>query len=86
MEGGNKLGKSVVVRDEQMSGEVQERAQKLKELRDKLRARDGEKAVAAAMPSSSGVSTPRTPRTQEIISEYEKFRPKTPTNFKADFN
>ena len=54
--------------------DVQERAIKLKDLRDKLRAKDTE------------ASTPRTPRTQEIMSEYDKFRPKTPFNFKADFN
>jgi hypothetical protein len=89
----NKMSKSIVVSrsgDErpQMSSEIQERASKLKELRDKLKAKDGggRSAVAAtAAASGSGSNTPRTPRTQEILNEFDKFRPKTPSNFKADY-
>ena len=57
-----------------MTKDMSDRAMKLKDLREKIRAKDHE------------ASTPRTPRTLEILNEYNKFRPKTPSTFKADFN
>ena len=55
--------------------EVLERQTKLREIRDKLRAKDTE------------VSTPRTPRSKELESELEKgFRPQTAKNFRPDFH
>jgi hypothetical protein len=59
--------------DEIKDQELMERQQRLKELRDKLKAKDAE------------MSTPRTPRSKELFSELNNFRPKTASNFRPDF-
>ncbi len=56
--------------------EVYQRQQKLFEIRDRIRAKNIESATP----------TPRTPRTQELVNELDKFRSKTPSNFKAVFD
>lgn len=53
--------------------EVYERQKKLFEIRDKIRAKHIE---------SPRTPTPRTPRTQELLGELDKFRTKTPATFK----
>lgn len=61
-------------KDQQFDREILERQTKLREIRDKLKAKDTE------------ISTPRTPRSKELVSELEKFRPQTAKNFRPDFN
>ncbi|CAF0714465.1 unnamed protein product [Brachionus calyciflorus] len=53
--------------------ELLERQQRLKQLRDKLKAKDAEN------------TSPRTPRSKELINELDKFRPKTASNFRPEF-
>ena len=55
--------------------DLYERQTKLREIRDKLKAKD-----------NTEIASPRTPRSKELVSELEKFRPKTSTNFRPDFN
>jgi len=69
----NIFGQSIKF-DQEFDQEVLERQAKLREIRDKLKAKDTE------------ISTPRTPRSKELVTELEKFRPKTAKNFKPDFN
>lgn len=57
--------------------DVIERQKRLLALRDKIKAKN------ADVPSSS--DTPRTPRSKELVSELDKFRPKTASNFRPDF-
>ena len=56
--------------------EVYERQKKLIDIRDRIRAQNIE----------SNTPTPRTPRTQELLNELDKFRAKTPATFKAVFD
>ena len=56
--------------------EVYERQKKLIDMRDRIRAQNLE----------SGTPTPRTPRSQELLNELDKFRSKTPATFKAVFD
>lgn len=55
--------------------EIYERQKKLLEIRDQIRAKNSQEST-----------TPRTPRSQEIASELDKFRSKTPANFKPVFD
>jgi hypothetical protein len=57
--------------DQEFDQEVLERQAKLREIRDKLKAKDSE------------ISTPRS---NELVTELEKFRPKTAKNFRPDFS
>ena len=50
--------------------ELLERQQRMKELRDKLKAKDAEM---------------NTPRSKELYKELDKFRPKTASNFRPEF-
>ena len=70
---GNSYNQSAKL-DQGFDQEVLERQAKLREIRDKLKAKDNE------------TSTPRTPRFKELVTELEKFRPKTAKNFRPDFN
>ncbi len=55
--------------------EVIQRQKKLREIRDKIRAKDNAK----------NNETNLTPRTKEIVDEFEVFRPKTPAAFRPEF-
>ena len=57
--------------------EVIERQKKLIDMRDRIR---------ASQQLDSATPTPRTPRSQELLSELDKFRSKTPATFKAVFD
>jgi hypothetical protein len=54
------------------SSDVLERQKRLLEIRDKLKAKDASATVS-------------TPRSKELVSELENFRPKTSQNFRPDF-
>ena len=56
----------------EMSEEVIERQRKLRELRDKLQAKNIQESQL-------------TPRSEQVASELENFKPKTPSAFKAEF-
>lgn len=63
----------IVVKDKMLeSNEVLERQARLKELRDKLKAKDTNVAV-------------NSPRSKELFNELDKFRPKTASNFRPEF-
>lgn len=59
--------------------EVIERQKKLREIRDKLKAKDTQKNL------NNNNDPNLTPRTKEMVDEYEVFRPKTPAAFKPEF-
>jgi hypothetical protein len=60
---------------EAIDPEIYVRQKKLIEIRDQIRAKNANEST-----------TPRTPRSQELVSELEKFRSKTPANFKPVFD
>ena len=74
--GENKTNKlkihSTLSKNVEQNPEIVEREKRLKALRDKLKEKDSE--------------IKSTPRSKELLNELEKFRPKTPSNFKADYN
>ena len=74
MEKSGSFGRQSAKFDQEFDQEVLERQAKLREIRDKLKAKDSE------------ISTPRTPRSNELVTELEKFRPKTAKNFRPDFS
>lgn len=60
--------------NQEFDSELIERQRKLREIRDKLKEKNGQ------------LATPRTPRSKELVTELENFRPKTATNFRPEFS
>lgn len=66
--------------------DMNDRMKKLKDLRDKLKAKDVNSGNSNNNAANSVLSPAGTPRTKELLNEYNNFRPKTPSNFKAEFS
>jgi hypothetical protein len=64
----------ISTKNQEFDDELIERQRKLREIRDKLKEKNGQ------------LGTPRTPRSKELVTELENFRPKTATNFRPEFS